>query len=53
MWQLLLNYCKCVTKTIIMLQLMYNVHNMIMPCVHVSTTHYGIHLQLIFDYDSH
>jgi hypothetical protein len=25
----------------------------IMPCVHIFTTHYGIDLQLIFDYDSH
>jgi hypothetical protein len=36
-----------------MLQLVYNVHNVIMPRVHISTTHYEIHLQLIFDYDSH
>jgi hypothetical protein len=36
-----------------MLQLMYNVYNVIMSRVHISTTHYEIHLQLIFDYDSH
>jgi hypothetical protein len=27
--------------------------HVIMPCVHISTTHHIIHLQLIFDYDSH
>jgi len=33
-----------------MLQLIYNVHiHVIMPCVHISTTCYGIHLQLIYD----
>jgi hypothetical protein len=26
--------------------------HVIMPRVHISTTHYGIHLQLIFDYGS-
>jgi hypothetical protein len=26
---------------------------MIMPHVHISTPHYGIHLQLSFYYDSH
>jgi hypothetical protein len=27
--------------------------HVIMPRVHISITHYGIHLQLVFDYDSH
>jgi len=53
MWQLLKNFYKCVTKTTTMLQLMYNVHT----CDHAmcphSTTHYEIHLQLIFNYDFH
>jgi hypothetical protein len=48
MWQLLWNYYKCAIKVTTMLQLMY-IHA-IMACVHISTTHYGIHLQLVFGY---
>jgi hypothetical protein len=42
----------CSTKTTTMLQLgTMNIHA-IMPCVHISTTHYGIYFQLVFYYDS-
>jgi hypothetical protein len=35
MWQLFKNYCKCVTKATIMLQLMYNIHT----CNHAACPH--------------
>jgi hypothetical protein len=53
MWQLLYNYYKCPTKATIMLQLGTMYIHAIMPHVHVSTNHYGIHLQLVFDYVFH
>jgi len=35
-----------------MLQLDIMYIDAIMPHVHIFTTHYGIHLQLVFNYDS-
>ncbi len=53
------NYLKIVVKYVTkakartMLQLGTMYIHAIMPCAHISTTHYGIHLQLIFDCDTH
>jgi hypothetical protein len=51
------NYFWIVVNVPLMQQLCCNYCTMyihaIMPCVYISTTHYGIYLQLVFDYDSH
>ncbi len=47
------NYFKTIINMSLKQQICYNVHTCDLVTSSHPNTHYGIHLQLVFDYDSH